>query len=452
MTSKISPIFLFSWPISTTTDYTYIFFISLALLILCALYLFIYLRFFWLRKKTKEAQTLIIQLESELTEQNRKIQELLDESARKHIFTTNILAEMRTPLNAIYGFAELLTEDPSSVKDQKKYIQMIGGNAQNLLNTLNDASDFTRIEKDQLAISIERKSINEIIDETEKYAKREARKNNLQHLSINTVKYFDSGTSCFFTDGNRLSQVLTNLISNALRMTKTGFIEFGYKALDNNQLLFFVSDSGTGFSKEEQASIFDEFLNTVDAKSAKSFGFGLNILLSKMIVEKMGGKIWIESVKNSGSTFYFSLPCEPCLPNQKQESLSPATISTGCWTDRTILVVDDYKDIYYYFAEVLSDTGIKFYYAENGFQAISLCEQHPEIELVLMDIQMPEMSGFEATRQIRKIRHELPIIAQTAHSVDTDYDSFIDAGFNDLINKPIDKKLLTEKIGKFLNR
>lgn len=430
----------------------YVLTIIIIALTLLMIYLIVYLRFFWTKKKSDKLEQDYFRTKQELEEYKRQLEIIYEASNRQSIFTTNVSSEMRTPLNSIYGFAELLNEQRPTGSEYNTYVQMILNNAQNLLNIVNDTTDISRIEKGLFLINNSRQNLNKIINDADRFVRMELRNQNMQHIQIRTVKYLSDGDSCFLTDEHRLAQVLVNLLKNAIRFTKEGYIEFGYKLLEEKFVLFFVSDSGIGFSKDDQNNIFDEFYRIEGIDSKRQFGFGLSLVLSKKIVEHMGGKMWVESVKGSGSTFYFTIPCEPCNHDLQPQTSPQTDLASGCWSDRTILIVDDYKDIYYYFSETLAYTGIRFFYAENGFRAIELCEQHPEIELVLMDIQMPEMSGFEATQKIRKLRKQLPIIAQTAHSLNTDYDVFLDAGFNDLISKPIEKRILLEKISKYLNR
>ena len=421
-------------------------------IIVLIVYSFIYFRYTIVKKRTIELQQENINLKNELARSGQDIEKIRDQFARKTNLLSNTSSEIKTPLNAIYGFAELLSDGNLTNTERIDYVDMILRNANSLLSIVNDIIDITKIEKGLLVLARENVNLNNFIDEVERYLRKELRIHHKPHIRVSTVKYLEDEPSCFYADSVRINKIMTNLVNNAIKFTREGFIEFGYKLLGDDFILFFVSDSGIGIEKEYQKSIFDEFTQVNNLDSKARIGAGLGLAVSKSFAELMGGKMWVESVKGSGSTFYFTIPCEPCGKEIHIHHEEQIELALNCWAHHTVLIVDDYRDIYFYFSETLVKTGINLLYADNGVKAIDLCKEHSEIELVLMDIQMPEMSGIDATKNIRKFRKNLPIIAQTAYAQSDDFDLFLDAGFNDLITKPIEKDILLKKMSKFLNK
>ncbi len=427
-----------------------IIFIGLSVFVLL-IYLYIHFRFSISKKMTVQYQKENEVMKNEMIQISgnlKKVQEMLEQ---KTTLIFNTFNEIKTPLNAILGFAELLSDRNVNSRERGDYADMILRNANNLLSIISDIIDLTKIENGLFVLKNEPYNLNQFVGEMERFIKTELKNQNKQHIKVNSVKYLGDNSSCFLVDPQHIRRIMTNLICNAVKFTKEGFIEFGYKLLEDKFILFYVTDSGIGIEKEYQKNIFDESIQISSFDSKSLTGSGLGLVVSKTIAELMGGKMWIESVKNSGATFYFTIPSEPCIKEIKEDDGKQETFESDCWVDHTILIVDDYRDIYYYFSETLVNTGVRFFYADSGQKAIDICKEHPEIELVLMDIQMPEMSGIDATRSIRKFRKDLPIIAQTAYAQSDDFDLFLDAGFNDLITKPVEKDVLLKKMAKYLN-
>lgn len=426
-----------------------IIFISLFVLVALA-YCYVHFRYSVARKCFLRFKKENDELRGEVDRLARELKKAEDALDQKNMMLFNTFSGIKTPMNAIFGFAELLSDRTTSVGERSGYAEMILRNANNLLAVINDIVDIVKIEKGQLVLEPKSLKLNRFIDDMERFARGELKNQGKQQIRISTVKFLGDKSSCFLVDPLRIRRIMVNLISNAVKFTKEGFIEFGYKLLENEILLFFVSDSGIGIERSYQKSIFDEFTQVTSLESKVRTGSGLGLVVSKNLVELMGGKMWVESVKGEGATFYFTIPGEPCVREAKPEHDEPEEFGQDCWADHTILIVDDYRDIYFYFSETLVNTGIRFFYADSGQKAIDLCREHPEIELVLMDIQMPGMTGIEATQSIRQFRKDLPVIAQTAYAQGGDIDMFLDAGFNDMIMKPIEKDLLLKKIAKYL--
>jgi CheY-like chemotaxis protein len=252
------------------------------------------------------------------------------------------------------------------------------------------------------------------------------------------------------TDPGRLQQVMANLISNSIKFTEKGYIEFGHQLPSDGKIEFFVKDTGIGLTKEQQKNIFSRFPDEeMDIKKFESPGLGLTI--SKHLVKFLGGKIWVESESGKGSVFRFTIPYEQALPDHHEySSLEEEEYPRFEWKDKVILVVEDDEVSFRFLEAILQDSEAQILHAVNGFQAVELCRSISKIDLILMDIKMPEMDGLEATKQIRQFNKKIPIIAQTAFIMEIDPDKCLAVGCNACVAKPIDIRELLEKIHDFL--
>jgi CheY-like chemotaxis protein len=248
-----------------------------------------------------------------------------------------------------------------------------------------------------------------------------------------------------YTDNELLSKTLYQLIDNAVKFTLKGSVVVGYERVEND-VHFFVKDTGIGISVENLNQIFDNFIQEDGEITRRYEGSGLGLSIAKGITALLGGKIWVDSEKGKGSTFHFSIPClEQTLENLTQKLISGHS-GRG---KQTILIAEDDDINYYYFKVLLTHDLIEIIHANNGLEAVELCQQHPEIELVLMDLKMVEMDGFEATRQIKAFRTDLPVIAITAYSESEDKRKALQAGCDEFLTKPVKKELLIKKLEEF---
>lgn len=373
-----------------------------------------------------------------------------EESDRlKTAFLANMSHEIRTPMNGILGFAELLDDDTLTQERRREFISIISSSSKQLLTVINDIIDISKIESSQLIISNVRFNLNELMHKvliTFENVKKNAGKAQLKLMLEEGFCDRDSNVIC---DDVRLSQVLFNLLGNALKFTSAGFVKFGYRH-ENGMLLFFVQDSGKGIPEDKQRFIFERFRQVEESNTRQFGGTGLGLSISKGLVELMGGTLWVTSGENRGSTFYFTLP-ENILtfaevPVVAQQLPKPMRGFNGS----TILVAEDVISNFNMIQIMLQKADVTLLYAEDGQQAVQLCRDHNQIDLVLMDIQMPEMNGYEATREIRKFRPDLPIVALTAYAFEEDKLRVLKAGCNDFLTKPIDKTGLFTKLSEFL--
>jgi CheY-like chemotaxis protein len=252
------------------------------------------------------------------------------------------------------------------------------------------------------------------------------------------------------SDPDRLRQVLINLVGNAIKFTEKGLVEFGYYC-KGNELEFYVRDTGIGISPEKQKVIFDRFTQADDSLTRKFGGSGLGLAISRGLIELLGGRLWASSILGEGSTFYFAIPYLQATEDESQENAPQSQKSEYNWKGRTFLIVEDDKVSYKFLEGVFRRTGVKILHADNGLKAIDFCKAHPELDIVLMDIQLPEMSGLDATRIITTFRENLPIIAQTANAMSEDKEKCLEVGCVDYVTKPINIHVLFNKIDKYLS-
>lgn len=357
----------------------------------------------------------------------------------KSAFLANMSHEIRTPLNAIVGFSSLLltTEDE---QEKQQFVNIIENNNQLLLQLIGDVLDLAKVESNTLDFIYRATDLNDLIrtiDSTERL-----------RLQPEVVLNFMLGaTDCVVrTEPNRLSQVLINLISNARKFTKSGSIVFGYE-LRGDEIYFFVKDTGMGISPEGQTRLFQRFVKLNDFMP----GNGLGLSICKGIVEKMNGSIGVESAgEGKGSTFWFKIPYLPAkIVKAEQVVVETPKVPLGR-KNITILVAEDCESNFLLFQSILK-TEYKLIHAWNGREAVALCREHSP-QLIIMDINMPNMDGYEATREIRKFSKTVPIIAVTAYAFASDKEKILKNGFNGYVAKPINPTKLGIEIRTMLNK
>jgi CheY-like chemotaxis protein len=253
-----------------------------------------------------------------------------------------------------------------------------------------------------------------------------------------------------FTDRIWLKRVLNHLMDNAVKFTLDGSIEFSYIKV-NNDIVFTIRDTGIGINKENLVHIFEQFRQEIDGHHRPFEGLGIGLTLAKEVIERMGGKIYVKSEKGIGSEFSFSIPYRPAGGTRtrlKSIQIDPALPVN--WSSRKCLIVDDNKDVLIYLKRILLDTGMDLVTARSGFEALEIIKNTPDIDVVLLDMQMPEMNGIDAAREIRKIRKNLPVIAQTAFIFDDDKDIILEAGCDACLIKPIRKDHLLTVMASFV--
>ena len=380
-----------------------------------------------------------------------KAKEKAEESDQlKSAFLANMSHEIRTPMNGILGFAGLLKEPELSGEQQKKYIQIIEKSGARMLNIINDIVSISKIESGTIDINLTETNINNQLQFVYDSLKLDADNKNLK-LSFNCA--LSEREAVINTDSEKFYGILSNLVKNAIKYTDKGTIEFGY-INRGEEIEFQIKDTGIGISKEKTEVIFERFIQADIVDKMARQGAGLGLAISRAYVEMLGGKIWVESEESTGSTFFFTLPRnmhtegEINIPNtnlaKKEAKVTPLINS-----DLKVLIADDDETSEMLISIELTEFSKKILKVTNGIEAIEICRKNPDIDLVLMDIQMPKMNGYQATREIRKFNKNVIIIAQTAFALAGDKDKAIEAGCNDYITKPINKMKLHKMIQRY---
>lgn len=374
-----------------------------------------------------------------------------EESDRlKSLFLSNMSHEIRTPMNAIIGFAEMLQDRELKIDEKDRFLDVIIKSGDNLLRLINDIIDISRIEAGQLKIIYSDCYLNELFADFEISFNRELSRLRKDHLTL----YVQPGNSdtdfAVYTDPVRLRQIITNLVGNAIKFTDEGFVEIGYR-IKGDKIEFYVRDSGIGIPADHQRLIFERFGQVKEAASRNLSGTGLGLTISKNLVEMLGGRMWLDSFPGEGSTFWFTIPLRfgrhrLNAAQESDETPQPKLDLTG----KCFLVVEDVDTNYFYISSLLGKLNGKVIRATNGIKAIEMTKNDPSIHMVLMDIELPVMDGYTATREIKKIRPELPVIAQTAFAMMGERERSQEAGCDDYISKPIRKEVLLEIISRFI--
>ena len=376
--------------------------------------------------------------------------EKAEESDRlKSAFLANMSHEIRTPMNGILGFTDLLKEPKLTGDEKDHYIGIIERSGNRLLNTVNDLIDFSKIEAGQMKIKVSNVSINELVEQLFTFFKVEAQKKGLQ-LFLDTACLIENFH--VNSDKEKIYSILTNIIKNAIKYTQNGKIEFGCELINNN-LQFYVKDTGQGISTDRLEVIFHRFIRGGSDNEAFTEGSGLGLSISKAYVEMLGGKIWVESEVGVGSIFYFTIPYnENEELSNKHKGIITEEISKSQIEKLKILIVEDDEVAHSLLSIFIKDISNEVLHAQNGVRAVELCRNNPDIDLILMDIYMPEMNGYDATMKIRAFNKKVVIISQTAYALAGDREKSLEAGCNAYISKPIIKNELMALIRQHVKK
>lgn len=389
------------------------------------------------------ASPLLLVMLWDVTEQRQNELDLIkarEADKMKNAFIANMSHEIRTPLNAIVGFSRLITETDND-SEQQEYLTIIDNNSSLLLQLINDILDFAKIESGTLNYNISYVDLKDICHEV--YVSQSLKMTSDVALLYNGDMLPSVRLQ---TDAQRVEQVLLNLLSNAIKCTNQGFISLSYK-LEDGFVRVSVTDTGIGIAREKQNAIFDRFVKLDEFRQ----GTGLGLSICKMIIEKLGGEIGVESEQGKGSCFWFTLPLSVPLvfPNEEDDNISD-NIPEALPGQYTLLVAEDVLENYLLLQAVLKQQ-YRLIYATNGRQAVQMFKKY-EPDLVLMDIKMPVMDGFAATREIRGLSSDVPVMALSAFAYDKEKEKAKECHFNDYLVKPVDIPLLKYKIKYYLNK
>lgn len=401
----------------------------------------------------KEQNEEYLALNEELTESNARIlsmnenfkaaKEKAEESDRlKTAFLQNISHEIRTPLNGIMGFAELLKTSEEDDEKRNEYIDIINASSQNLSALMDDLIDISRIEAGVIDLHISSFNLCDLLKELELFFDKSAKEKNLEISFSCNLK-----DGIIESDRSRIVQILNNLISNAIKFTEKGHVHVKV-GQSGNRLEFSVIDSGIGIKEEDLAIIFDRFTQADMGLTRMYGGTGLGLSIAKGYVEYLGGKISVKSEFGKGSEFTFTIPVD--FKSSEQNEPIVKRESRFIKDKIKILVAEDEDFNFFYIREMLKKQNCIITRAVNGLEAVELFKQNMDFDIILMDIKMPEMNGYDATRKIREINQVVPIIAVTAFAFSTDQQRSVDLRFDDYITKPITPNTLFDRINNIL--
>ena len=367
----------------------------------------------------------------------------------KSSFLANLSHEIRTPMNAINGFTELLLNTGTSESEKLEYLHIIEKSGKNLVGIIDDLIEMSKIDSNQVTPNLTVVNLESCINELYETVKITIKNKDIDFKLIQpkTPAKFN-----IVTDDIKLKQVIINLLTNALKFTEQGSVTFGFEIDEEKELInFTVKDTGLGIDEDNHKKIFDRFKRVDSDISIKVGGLGLGLAISKAYVDLLGGTISLESKVGEGSTFFFSIP----LKYSKVEHITVKSVNnveTVKSEEETILIAEDDNINFLLFQKMMQNKNYKIIRAVNGQEAVDICLNNPNIDLVLMDIKMPIMTGFEALEQIRPIRPNLPVIAQTAYSASEDKIKIEEAGFSGYLTKPLNRENLFEMINKYLDK
>ncbi len=413
----------------------------------------------------------IINVSRDITERKKNLEELKQARERavkadqlKTAFLMNMSHEVRTPMNAIIGFADLLLSPSVLKQDKDSFLEMIKENSMRLLRLLNDILDISRIETGSVEIIPKAFSLRKLVMDLHKDFNDQKIRMGKENVKISISEKCSHHDYRIITDPERLKQIISNLVENALKFTESGFIEMGYEmvqskspgekqsdALKQKFLCFSIKDTGIGIDKDSLDFIFDRF-SKVESKMKIYDGTGLGLAISKDLVKLLGGEIWVESEPGKGSEFFFTIPFKEARGEKEIITRSGTGMRKIDWKSKLILVAEDEESNFALLKFNLRRTGAQLLWARNGNEAVDVCRSNKAIDLVLMDIKMPGLDGLQAARLIRKNRKDLPVIAVSAFSAEEDIKSSREAGCDEFVSKPINMEELYKKMNYCLER
>ncbi|WP_462281854.1 PAS domain-containing hybrid sensor histidine kinase/response regulator [Salinivirga cyanobacteriivorans] len=418
------------------------------------------------QERIKEQNEELIQTEEELKSTNNELLQLTEkllkqreelktaknkaeESDRlKSAFLANMSHEIRTPMNGIMGFSQMLKKGDYPVQKQRRFLGVIHSLTKHLLQLINDIVDISKIEANQLSIYKETFYVNDLMNEIYNTFSEEIQNQEKTHLKLNLNTQKHRKDSSISTDNIRLRQIITNLMSNALKFTDEGEIELGYTT-EADSYVFYVKDTGIGISQDKQKEVFNRFRQANEAMTRKFEGTGLGLSICKNLAEKLNGKIWVKSEPGKGSTFYVKIPVGK-IANVKSDITIETEVKYN-WTGKSILIVEDEEANQVFLSELIEPSGANITIAQNGKESLNHWESKIPFDLILLDIRLPDMLGLNVARKIRKTNKNIPIIAQTAYAMGDDREASLKAGCNNYIPKPIDINLLLSMINDYLS-
>lgn len=366
----------------------------------------------------------------------------------KSSFLMNLSHEIRTPMNAINGFSDLLLNPDIKEEDKNEYIKIIQASGKNLIDIIDDLVEMSKIDSNLIKPNLTSINIKTIVESVYNAISITNEKENIE---VRLVHPNDNIEGNIITDGVKLNQVLINILNNSLKFTNEGFIILEYE-IDtiNNLILFSVKDSGIGIPLESQSKIFNRFTKVASSYTTSIDGLGLGLAISKSYVEMLGGTISLQSQEGVGSTFTFSIALKFEDKIQLKPVITSQNVIIDLGNEELILVAEDDSINFKLIEKLLNNINFNVIRAKDGNEAVELAKNNSEIDLIFMDIKMPNLDGYGAFEKIREFNKDIPIIAQTSYSFPEEIEKIKKLGFNDFISKPLDKEKLYTIVNKLL--
>jgi hypothetical protein len=402
----------------------------------------------------KQIELLVQQKNAELLIAKEKAQE---SDRLKSAFLANMSHEIRTPMNGILGFAELLKKPNIEIEKQRQFLDLIEKSGRRMLSIINNIIDISKIEAGGINVLLSDTDVHEQMEFIHAFFKQEAEKKGIHLLKKNPQPF---KKMIVITDREKVYAILTNLVKNAIKFTQEGFIEFGYQAhptrpetaqvSESGELEFFVKDTGIGIPSDQLETIFERFRRVDEMLHRDYEGSGLGLAISKSYVEMLGGKIWVKSEHGKGSAFYFTIPYEKIKKIEKKTKLISSSEKKMRQLKIVIAEDDDTSAELLKSGFKLEGLAREIIIVTSGIEVIKVCRTNPDIDLILMDIQLPSMDGHQATRHIRQFNKQVVVIAQSAFALSDSRQKAIAAGCTDYISKPINMNELLTLIRKYI--
>jgi CheY-like chemotaxis protein/nitrogen-specific signal transduction histidine kinase len=394
------------------------------------------------------------ELESEIKRLERELQKTRDRAQDfekiRSTFLANMSHAVRTPMNAIIGFSELIGMDTVSQEKKKEYTRIINEKGHQLLSLIDDFIEISKIESGRTELSYTQFNIDEFLNEIFSVVLQKKLRTGKDQVELVLERNSHEEFGLIQTDPGRLQQILNNILAFSINNTNKGRIRFGYNIKDA-KIEFFVADTGIGLSKEEQKVIFDYFWESEDI-THRLAGSGLSLTITRNLIEILGGRISVTSSMEKGTEFIFTLPIEKhgkAIRNRLTPDAPPDKLEFN-WKNKVILVVEDDLVNYQFIEALLERSQVQLLHAEDGSQAMELCKTINKIDLILMDIKLPDKNGYQITKEIKAIKGDVPIVALTAFAVNEVREKCLNSGCEEVIAKPVEIELFLSIANKYL--
>ena len=397
--------------------------------------------------KNSHLETIVELRTQDLLETQKKAQE---NSKQKSTFLANISHEIRTPLNAILGFSKLLNDEDLSKTEKEQYVDLITRRGKNLQQIVNDIINLSLIDAGMVHLKTEPFNLNQLLYDLYKMFNSNSLNQKRSQIEFKLTVGLNDSRSIIISDPGKVEQTLNNLLTNAFNYTERGTIELGYELTPTNRISFFIKDTGTGLPQNVKEQVFSNVKRVSHDLQNQNHGLGLGLPICKGLIDLLGGKLKIEAIPEEGTTICFTIPY---IPGKQEVTsyISRSAVQTLSFSNKLILVVEDDLISFQFVEALLKNTGVRLIHAKNGEDAIEIAKLRKNIDLIIMDMQLPFIDGYKATQTIKKFNPLIPIVAHTANAMGYDREKCMKAGCDDYIPKPIDPDEFLRTIANFID-